>query len=331
MNSIQRHSPLFCHPHLVERPWGGKALAAWGKDVGDRRIGESWEIVDLPEHSTRFANGPWPTLGDLIAGNHLGPAHEFPLLVKLLDAQENLSIQLHPSRTDHFGRAKSEAWYILSAPKDAFLYAGVSQEMPASEWVDKVAAGDLSVLQKVPVQKGDVVFIPGGTPHALTAGLLVAEVQQSSDSTWRIWDWNRRDAAGHPRQLHLEDARRDISPVPRHDLKIPTFRLNANLDLLCANPHFAMTLHHGNHLVQAGEGLRILLQLEDGGYYANDSGKHALPRGTTCLLLPHTEMDLLGGSVLEAWVPDLERDVRLPLGALGHSEQEIRRLGAGTW
>jgi mannose-6-phosphate isomerase len=328
-------SPLFSIPHLVERPWGGSRLKFWGKELAGRRIGESWELAGLPGHASSFKGEGGQDLSSLCQSSTdpLGLAGQpFPLLVKLIDACENLSIQLHPREDSQEGRAKTEAWVILEAPEGARLYAGLRGELPARPLVERVAQGDLSPLQQIPVKAGDTIFVPSGTLHALTAGILAAEVQQSSDTTWRVWDWNRRDSAGNSRPLHIEQAVRDVDPRPRLGLKPSPLALDKNREVLCACPHFAMLRHRGEtSRVTAQGGFRALMQLGESGQILSHGETRDFEKGATCLLPMGNEAELRGGEVLEAWVPDLEHDILEPLSAAGHSMATIRSLGAGTW
>lgn len=255
----------------------------------------------------------------------------FPLLLKLIDASENLSIQLHPCVVTPEGAPKTEAWVVLDAPEGAFLYAGVREMLGRVELVERIGRGDLSVLEKIPVKTGDVVFIPGGTLHAITAGLLIAEIQQSSDTTWRVWDWNRRDAQGNGRTLHLRQAIRDVDPRPRAGLLTMPLRDGAGREMLLACPFFAGRRHPELSRIEAQGSWRILLQVGQGGTLTDGNGERRFERGDTMLLPRGASATVQGGSVLEFWVADLEREVLAPLLAAGHSEAQIRALGAGTW
>lgn len=327
-------SALPCLPLLVERPWGGSRLEAWGRACEGRRIGESWELCGLPGSETRFAAGEWVDLGGLVRDPadplDLG-GRDFPLLLKLIDAQENLSIQLHPCVVTPEGAPKTEAWVILDAPEGAYLYAGVREMLGRVELIERIGKGDLSVLERIPVKTGDVVFIPGGTLHAITAGLLIAEIQQSSDTTWRIWDWNRKDAQGNGRALHLRQAIRDVDPRPNPALRTTPLADAAGRSTLVACEHFAARRHPSVSRVEADTGWRILLQVGHEGTIEGCCGPKDFPRGRTILLPRGRAVELRGGDVLEFWVPDLENDVLLPLLAAGHEESAIRSLGAGTW
>lgn len=219
-------------PIYREKVWGGRSLAVLGRDLpGDEgtRIGESWELADLPGDAggeaarSVIADGPLKgktlrdavaQFGDRLLGRlELTPDGCFPLLVKYLDARENLSVQVHPSpeyAAAHPGaHLKSEAWYIVEATPGAVIYKGVhsgvspEQFRAAIESNDEQAVTDL--LIEVPVKRGDCHYLPSGTCHALGGGIVVAEVQTPSDTTFRVFDWGRTD-----RQLHVEQAMRCI-------------------------------------------------------------------------------------------------------------------------
>jgi len=211
--------PLLITPRYVERLWGGHNLAhALGKAApADKAIGESWEIYE----ENTVANGPLAgrTIGGLrgelgrdLTG-HVSPDALFPLLTKLIDAQEALSVQVHPD--DAFARAKegqpygkTECWYVIDAAPGAELTYGFSRDSSPDEYARLVGEGKLDeILRSMPVQAGDVVYLPAGAVHAIGAGIVLYEVQQTSDITYRIYDWNRTDAAGKPRELHVDKAR----------------------------------------------------------------------------------------------------------------------------
>jgi mannose-6-phosphate isomerase len=214
--------PLVMDPLLKERVWGGRRLADWGKRLPPAApIGESWEIADLSAEvaengCSHVANGPLAgaSLRGLVtehAGMLLGtaaPAPEggFPLLIKYLDATENLSVQVHPSpdyaAAHPEAHLKSEAWVVLDAAPGAQLYAGIREGVDAATFRADLEAGTVADdLVAIPGRAGDCHYIPSGTCHALGAGLLVAEIQPPSDTTFRLWDWGREG-----RELHTEQA-----------------------------------------------------------------------------------------------------------------------------
>jgi mannose-6-phosphate isomerase len=228
-----RPYPLICEPILFPKVWGGDRLSRFGKLVnpGDH-IGESWELADLASTSasgagggearSRIRNGPLAgrTLNDALQewGSGLLPGSDqnFPLLVKFLDARENLSVQVHPSpayASAHPGaNLKTEAWFILDAAPDAVIYKGVRPGVTPQQFAAHIADGSVvDDLIAVPAVPGECHNLPSGTVHALGAGVLVAEVQTPSDTTFRVFDWGR---AG--RELHIAQAMEciEFGPAP---------------------------------------------------------------------------------------------------------------------
>ncbi len=217
--------PLKSVPVLKHRIWGGQKLkAVFGKELPQgERIGESWEIADLPEGQSTIANGPFrgQTLASIvrqypeeITGSREFPA-PFPLLIKLLDAQDVLSVQVHPDpetcRRMGKGEPKTECWYIISAEPGAVIYKGLKEGVTRARFARAIEAGTTAdLLAKVPVEAGQCHFLPAGTAHAIGGGLLIAEIQTPSDTTYRVFDWNRLDDAGQPRQLHIAEALESI-------------------------------------------------------------------------------------------------------------------------
>ena len=236
--------PLAFRPILLEKVWGGDRLARFGKPVKPaQKIGESWELADLSTTSVSGAGGgaarsvisagpmAGRTLHDAVAmwGHHLlgsarprsdGGVGQFPLLVKYLDAMENLSVQVHPSpayAAQHAGaNLKTECWYILDATPGAVIYKGVREGVTRERFERALRTGDgagvVDMLGAVPAKVGECHNLPSGTVHALGAGVLVAEVQTPSDTTYRVYDWGRSG-----RELHIEQALAciDFGPAPK--------------------------------------------------------------------------------------------------------------------
>ncbi len=214
--------PLKFVPVLKERVWGGKSLAArYGKktDPGTR-IGESWEISGIQGDISQVANGflEGNSLEEIIEvymGDIVGEdvfekfGREFPLLVKLIDAADDLSVQVHPdddlARERHHAWGKTEMWYILEAPDDALIYTGFKKEMSRESFIRSLEEGNIDkILNTEKPLPGDVFFLPPGRIHAIGKGVLLAEITQASDITYRIWDWNRNGLDGNPREMHTE-------------------------------------------------------------------------------------------------------------------------------
>src|SRR6266568_719239 len=210
--------PLTFHPLLKERVWGGRKLAEiYHKPLPPGvPIGESWEISDRPGDVSVIANGPlagqdlhW--LVERHAPELLGAtqrAHgRFPLLIKILDAQEKLSLQVHPppaKAAELGGESKTEMWYIADAAPGAEIFVGLKRGVTRADFERKIQAGMVAdCLHRLSVRPGDAMFLPSGRVHAIGAGLVIFEIQQNSDTTYRVFDWNRVGLDGKPRALHL--------------------------------------------------------------------------------------------------------------------------------
>src|ERR1043166_4766244 len=213
--------PLTFRPIFKERIWGGRKLQQLYEKAlpPSVPIGESWEISDRPGDVSVIANGPlagkdlrWLLEHDAEA--LLGPAklpgNRFPLLIKLLDAREKLSLQVHPpvhKTVELGGEPKTEMWYIADAAPGAELFVGLSRGVTRAKFERKIRNGTVAdCVHRVPVRAGDAMFLPSGRVHAIGAGLVLFEIQQNSDTTYRVFDWNRLDDQGKPRQLHIEQS-----------------------------------------------------------------------------------------------------------------------------
>ncbi|TWU59131.1 putative mannose-6-phosphate isomerase YvyI [Rubripirellula tenax] len=218
--------PLTFHPVLKQTIWGGRRLGTQlGKPIGaDSNYAESWDIVDHGADQSVVADGPLAgkTLAEVIASNRkwlLGDVDvkgidskgsgRFPLLFKYLDCNRVLSVQVHPddryaAQMSQPDLGKTEAWYVVAADPGSLIYAGLKSDVNKATLREAVQAGQTEqALHSFQPQVGDIVFIPAGTVHALGAGLVIAEIQQSSDTTFRLFDWNRVDEQGNSRPLHI--------------------------------------------------------------------------------------------------------------------------------
>jgi mannose-6-phosphate isomerase len=213
--------PLTFEPIFQERIWGGRKLETlYGKTLpAGKVIGEAWEISDRADANSVVSNGPLAgrTLAEVMAserdammGRARAPEGRFPLLIKLLDAQDNLSLQVHPPQhlaADLGGCAKTEMWYVAAADKGAKLYAGLRRGVTQEEFTEKTRDGTVAeCFHQLHVRQGDSLFLPSGRVHALGKGLVIFEIQQNSDTTYRVFDWNRVDALGKARQLHIDES-----------------------------------------------------------------------------------------------------------------------------
>ena len=213
--------PFLFEPNLHSVVWGGKRLNAWKHfPASEEPIGESWEVSAVKSSINTISNGVLKghdlvsvingnadaILGHKVAAEYGG---ELPLLVKFIDAQRDLSIQVHPgdemAHRVHGKNGKTEMWYVIDAQPGSYLYAGFKQPIDREEYKRRIADGTIcDVLAKHEVKAGDVFYIPSGRVHAICSGILLAEVQQSSDVTYRIFDYNRPGMDGKPRELHTE-------------------------------------------------------------------------------------------------------------------------------
>ncbi len=222
--------PLSFTPVYKDYLWGGDRIPKrYRREAPPGPCAESWEVSARPEGMSVVADGPLQgrTLEDLVRtfGRRLlgdsAPEGRFPLLVKLIDARERLSVQVHPSDAsarEHGGEAKTEAWHILEAAPGAGVFAGLRPDVTPEAFAQAVReGGGADLLRRIDVQAGDTVFIPGGLVHAIDAGCLLLEVQQNSDTTWRLYDWDRRGPDGKPRELHIEQGLAVLDPAPAVD------------------------------------------------------------------------------------------------------------------
>ena len=211
--------PLVFKPIFKERIWGGRELETlFKKNLPDGKlIGESWEISDRPDDESIIANGKFAgkTLRWLmeecpreILGNARPAAgNRFPILCKILDAREKLSLQVHPpaaKAAELKGEPKTEMWFITDATPTADLYVGLKRGVTRAEFEKKISDGSVAeCFHRVPVRASDTMFLPSGRVHAIGAGLVIFEIQQNSDTTYRVFDWNRVGLDGKPRELHI--------------------------------------------------------------------------------------------------------------------------------
>ncbi len=306
--------PLKFKPVFQKRIWGGQRLRTLlGKPAESGTIGESWELADLPAGTVKgdsvgaavdgslssvITNGTFAgrTLRQLLADASqqsaiMGSAPlshgHFPLLVKFLDAQQDLSVQVHPSSayaaTHKDAHLKSEAWYVMHAEPGAKIYKGVKPGVTREDFRAALDRGDVEpLLNAIRVRAGDCHYLPSGTIHALGAGILAAEVQTPSDTTFRVFDWNRLGPDGKPRQLHVREALECIdfteaAPASQQDA-----------DILVSSEFFTLRRRRATQGAElelpSGEPV-IWIQLEGQAVInAADAGPTAFTRGETLLL-----------------------------------------------
>lgn len=320
--------PLKFKPIYKERIWGGRKIeTAFGKKLpAGEKIGESWELSGVDGDISVVSNGQLKgnnlqELTEIYMGDLVGDkvfekyGEEFPLLIKLIDAADNLSIQVHPDdklaaeRHNSFG--KTEMWYVVGHEPGAELYLGFNQPVTREKYLEYLNAGKLAeLLTAYKVQDGDSFFIPAGTIHAIGKGLLIAEIQQTSDITYRVFDWNRVDPkTGKGRELHTELALDAIEYKSRSDYKTVAAP-KANVPVTLEKCPYFQT----NSLIVDGEAVRDYAALDSFVIYicldgslelAYDGGVETVKKGETVLVPAElNEITLRGkGKVLEVYIP----------------------------
>jgi mannose-6-phosphate isomerase len=297
--------PLTFHPIFKERVWGGHNLERLYQKAlpAGKIIGESWEISDRPGDASVIANGPlagkdlrW--LMEHHAGELLGPSKEkvkqFPLLVKILDAQDKLSLQVHPPAHKALvwgGEPKTEMWYIAEATPEADLFVGLKHGVTRAEFERRLAEGGVEeCFHRLPVQKGDAIFLPSGRVHAIGAGNVIFEIQQNSDTTYRVFDWNRVGLDGKLRELHVEQSLASIDFEdfePRLIKSVYSRNPVLKVRVLVDDPLFrvdACMVKRGERFHLRSEGLQILGLLRGSLEIVFDETKLQLQAGQFALL-----------------------------------------------
>ena len=316
--------PLTFQPIFKERVWGGRELERlYGKNLPpDRPIGESWEISDRPGDVSVIANGPLAGK-DLrwLMENHgaevLGEtrptaAGQFPLLCKILDARDKLSLQVHPPAAraaELGGEPKTEMWFIAQAAPGAELYVGLKHGVTRPAFEQKIQSGDVAeCFHRVPVRAGDAMFLPSGRVHAIGAGLVIFEIQQNSDTTYRVFDWNRPGLDGRPRELHVAQSLAsidfdDFEPTVVRGQFIGTDTVQKRA--LVMDPHFVVKLRKLN---ASARGLlkphRLQIVAVAGGRLEIRSGEMslALSAGQFCLVPASLERTSVAAHPQAIWL-----------------------------
>lgn len=295
--------PLTLERRLDSRLWGGSTLGSWlGLADAPAQLAESWQVYE----QNKIVGGPFAgqtlaqvvaTHGEALVGtrSYARWGADFPLLAKFIDAADDLSVQVHPddayahreeAATGFHG--KTEAWYILQAAPGAKVIHSFNAPTDRSTFAAAVQNNTLlDLLRSVPVQTGDTVFVPAGTVHAINAGILLFEIQQKSDLTYRVYDYDRRDASGQPRELHLDRALDVSNYAAPSDSKVTPQPLGAGRDLLVRCPYFAMERWHvaaPTDAATAPETFEILTTIDGAVTLRWSSGDLQLPRGASVVL-----------------------------------------------
>jgi mannose-6-phosphate isomerase len=295
--------PFTFRPILKERVWGGRKLQQlFNKPLPpDLPIGESWEISDRPGDVSVINNGPFAGK-DLhwLVTNHakelLGNAKlqngRFPLLVKILDAREKLSLQVHPPQAMAQmlgGEAKTELWYIVNAIPGAEIYVGLKRGISRKKFEASLSQGTVAEdVHRIPVERGDTMFLPSGRIHAIGEGLVLFEIQQNSDTTYRVFDWNRLGLDGKPRPLQPKES---VASINFNDfepsLVVSKKSPDASSQVLVNDPLFSVQLYQADNRksMPLPEGKMCILGLVEGGVIiSNQVLSLELRNGQFCLI-----------------------------------------------
>ncbi len=297
--------PLKFKPILKERLWGGTKLKdVLGKPISSDITGESWELSGVDGDISEVANGPLEgkTLKDLIASDGeslLGKSvmdrfgNDFPILIKFIDAKQDLSIQLHPNdelaqeRHNSFG--KTEMWYIMDADPGANLIVGFNRDVDKEEYVQSLKNDTLlDLLNYEEVTEGDTFFINTGKIHAIGAGVLLAEIQQTSDVTYRVFDFNRKDKEGNYRELHTELALDAIDYKKKDDFKVAYQNVTDSTNPMVDCPYFKtnfLTLTQDLHKdVTQRDSFTIFMCVSGAAEITTEAGGAHIEKGETLLV-----------------------------------------------
>ena len=297
--------PLTFRPIFKERVWGGRELERlYHKPLPPGvPIGESWEISDRPGDASVITNGTlagkdlrW--LMENHAADLLGkakpPSGRFPLLIKILDAQDKLSLQVHPppvKAAELGGEPKTELWYVAEAAPGAELYVGLKRGVTRAKFEQRIKAGTVAeCFHRVSVRPGDAMFLPSGRVHALGAGLVIFEIQQNSDTTYRVFDWNRLGLDGKPRELHIPQSLASIDFSDYEPALLPRALAQSGAQKirpLVRDPLFAV---EAQELVAGASAplrptkMQIVALLAGGVQVSDGAGTLALAAGQFCLI-----------------------------------------------
>lgn len=300
-------------PILKSPLWGGEKIATYKQIATDRRqIGESWELSGVEGDVSVVAEGPdaGKTLTELLARDKerlLGNRNyerfgtEFPLLIKFIDAREDLSIQVHPDDRlaweRHRSKGKTEMWYVVAADEGAHLRSGFTRQVTPAEYEKSVADDTITdLLTDHEVRPGDVFFLPAGRIHSIGAGSFIAEIQQTSNITYRIYDFNRRDANGNLRELHTEQAKGAIDYSVEADYRTRYEAVKDRPVELVACPYFTTTLYDLTRPCEidlaATDSFLVVMCIEGSGTLTDDQGSAMPLRQGETVLVPASAKSL---------------------------------------
>lgn len=317
--------PITFEPLLKSTIWGGDKIIPF-KHLSRRQaqVGESWEISGVPGHETVVKNGPFRgmTLNEVVSqekgrlvgeDNYRRFGNEFPLLIKFIDAHADLSIQVHPNNevaVRHGApHGKTEMWFIMPSEQDAVVYSGLKDTLTPEQYRQMVAEDTITeAIAKYPAKEGDVFFLPAGRIHAIGAGCFLAEIQQTSDVTYRIYDYGRRDSEGKLRELHTEKAAESIDYHVETDYRTHyVTKRNRGVSLVHCQ-HFTTALYDLDEPMTLDyselDSFVVLIALSGKGTLSTDDYEQPFAMGDTVLLPATTKQVHINGTVkfLETYV-----------------------------
>ena len=296
-------------PILKNTIWGGTKIAPFKNiQTSLRKVGESWEISGVPGNETVVSGGPYAgrNLNDLVAeqkealvgkANYERFGNEFPLLIKFIDARDDLSIQVHP--TDEIAhrqgreRGKTEMWYLMPSEPEATLLCGLKKHITPDEYKRMVSEKTIvDAIARYPVHEGDCFFLPAGRIHAIGSGCFLAEIQQTSDVTYRIYDFDRHDDLGRPRELHTELAAESINYDVLPDYQTHYTPAKNQRVQLVECPYFTTSVYDLDQPINldctALDSFVILIGLSGAGIVTEADGTRFVLRAGETILLPAT-------------------------------------------
>lgn len=311
--------PLKCAPLLKEKLWGGYELRDYLKKSSyQQQIGESWEIADLPEDSSTIANGIYKgkSLRELLsafAKAILGPSiaekygATMPLLIKYIDASDKLSVQLHPdnelAKDTEQGTGKTEMWYILKATNDAHIIAGFKEGITPAQFEKALENDQIEKhLNFIPVKAGDAFYIRAGLIHAIGAGIVLAEIQQPSDITYRVYDYHRKQKNGKYRDLHIEEAKKAIKYYKTQDVNLLYDTTIEGKQTLKHSPFFKtdiVQVYTTSYIIDREACFTVIMVVEGKGHLACEGNEYALCLGDTYLIPASCSISTITGDKLK--------------------------------
>ena len=344
-------SLLTFQDHFVHRVWGGNTLAdRYDKALPDEVIGEAWLISDHHSHSSVVNRGPHEgrSLQELLKTESgiLGTRCEltrhgrFPLLLKILDCNDKLSVQVHPDdehayHLEEQDVGKTESWHLLDATDGAELFCGLPRAYSENDIRAAIREDNFAdVLNRFPAKPNATVFVEAGTVHAIGEGCLIAEIQRNSDLTYRMSDWGRRDAKGNRRELHIEKALRVINRPNVHDGYEPSLQYpaaDALITVHCACKYFAteeLTVQGSYTEARRGSTPHIFLSKGGDLTIGVEGDTVAISPGEAALVTADEEAISVSGTgtALMYYVPDVDVDIVEPLLQAGHPIADIQKL-----